>query len=73
MEYNSNLHNMLQFRGCTFLLRETENSPKFSPKIILQNITSLNMSLQFQEICDTTMHFVRFLEQRLSLFTALIY
>jgi hypothetical protein len=27
-----------------FLEREKENSPKFSPKIILQNITSLNMS-----------------------------
>jgi hypothetical protein len=26
MQYNSNLHNMLQFHGCMFLERETENS-----------------------------------------------
>jgi hypothetical protein len=63
MEYNSNLHNMLRFRGCMFSVRETENSHKFSPKIILKNITSLNVSLQFQELCDTTMHFVWFLQQ----------
>ena len=63
MEYNSNLHNMLRFCGCMFSVRETENPHKFSPKIILQNITALNMSLQFQELCDTTMHFVWFLQQ----------